>query len=96
MAMPPAPESEASLLHRAREALGSTPAQTLELAAAHARLHPGGVLGQERELLVIEALVRLGRVSEANRRARQLLDRFPGTAYRRRLLVLMPDLAPEP
>jgi hypothetical protein len=78
-------ESEAEFLERARGALAKSPAQALALANLHRSRFPGGVLAQEREVIAIEALKRLGRTEEATRRAADFARRYPGSAYRLKL-----------
>jgi hypothetical protein len=75
-------ESESDLLGRAQSALRSDPASALALAAEHRKKFPNGVLAQEREVLSIEALERLGRHAEAVARADRFLKAFPGSAHR--------------
>src|SRR5262245_24230262 len=53
------------MLGRAQVALGSNPAQALELTNAHAARFSGGNLAQEREVIAMGALVALGRCSLA-------------------------------
>ena len=65
----PAPENELLLLERSRAALDAEPRLALELAETHARSYPSGVFAQERELLAIEALLKLKRKAEARERA---------------------------
>jgi len=83
------PRSESEILKEAHGAR-SDPARMLALVNEHARSHPNGMLSQEREMLRIEALVGLGRKSEA----RALADAFrmanPNSAYARRLDALLP------
>ena len=62
------------------------------MAEAYPQKYPGGKLGQERELIAIEALSALGRTAEARARAKLFLTLFPDSAHRRRLEVLIPDL----
>jgi hypothetical protein len=83
-AQPAAPD-EAQLLRSARAALPSTPARALELTVEHERLYRSGMLVQEREAIAIEALMRLGRRSEATARADRFLARFPASPYRARI-----------
>lgn len=78
-------ESEAELLERARAALASTPARALALTEQVRTRFPAGVLAQEREVIAIEALKRLGRSDEAARRAADFARRYPGSAYRKKL-----------
>jgi hypothetical protein len=49
----------------------------LAAALRHEREYPGGVLSEEREVLVIKALSGLGRRDEARSRARRFEQRFP-------------------
>jgi hypothetical protein len=83
--------SERELLWRARRALDHDPLLTLSLTSDHALRFGADGLTQEREVLVIDALLRLGRRSEAERRTAEFRARFPGSVYVRRLDVLMAD-----
>jgi hypothetical protein len=78
-------ESEAELLERARGLLGSSPGRALALTDLHRARFPSGVLAQEREVIAIEALKRLGRTDDAARRAADFARRYPGSAYRKKL-----------
>lgn len=78
-------ESEAEFLERARGALSQSPAAALSLANQHRARFPAGVLAEEREVIAIEALKRLGRTAEAERRVEAFARRFPGSAYRKKL-----------
>jgi len=49
------------------------------------RAVPGGILGQEREALVIEALARSGRGAEAQSRARAFLQAYPQSPHATRV-----------
>jgi len=80
-----APPSEAELLEQARAAIKSDPTRALQRANEHARRYPRGVLVQEREVLAIRALRRLGRDAEADRRADAFAKAFPGSAFQRKL-----------
>jgi hypothetical protein len=82
---PPARLSEAELLEQARSALKSDPARALARANGHRSRFPGGVLVQEREVIAIQALRRLGRTAEADRRAEAFEKAFPGSAFQRKL-----------
>jgi hypothetical protein len=88
------PEGEVSLLQRASDAVASAPDVALRLTDQHAGSYPGGALAQERELIAIQALVRLGRQTEARERANQFLRAFPGSAHWPRIVALLGD-APE-
>ena len=78
-------ETEAEYLERARGALGKSPALALALANQHRSRFPYGVLAQEREVIAIEALKRLGRTAEAERRIGDFASRYPNSAYRKKL-----------
>lgn len=77
--------TEAELLEQARSALKADPARALQRANEHAARFPRGVLVQEREVLAIQALRRLGRSAEAERRAEVFTKAFPGSAFARKL-----------
>ena len=49
------------------------------------RRFPRGVLVQEREVLAIQALRKLGRDAEADRRTEAFAKAFPGSAFARKL-----------
>jgi hypothetical protein len=83
------PESEISLLKRAREAMQANPRKALALSSEHAKLYPGGALEQEREVIAIDALLRLGRKAEAAERAKQFQAHHRGSAHARRLGTLI-------
>ena len=82
---PPAQPSEAELLEQARAAMKGDPARALQRANEHAARFPGGVLVQEREVIAIQALRKLGRTAEADRRAQAFARAFPGSAFARKL-----------
>jgi hypothetical protein len=77
--------SEPALLEQARRALASSPATALSLTNQDAARFPHGALAQEREVIAIEALRRLGRGAEADRRAAAFAQAFPGSAHQRRV-----------
>jgi hypothetical protein len=82
-------QDEVELIGQARARMRSAPAEALTLVAEHARLFPSGVLVQERELIAIESLERLGRTAEAKARAQRFATRFPGSAHLPRLKRLL-------
>jgi len=88
-AVAPAPKaphdkpSEAALLEQARRALASDPARALALTRRHQALYPRGALNQEREVIAIEALRRLGASSKASERATGFEQKYPDSAHRR-------------
>jgi hypothetical protein len=65
--------------------LKSDPARALSRASEAAAHYPHGVLVQEREVIAITALRRLGRSAEADRRAEAFAKAFPGSAFQRKL-----------
>jgi hypothetical protein len=76
-----APPSETSLLRDARLALNGDPAGALALTEQHRREYPNGGLAQEREVIAITALARLGRTSEARSRAERFRSSYPTSPY---------------
>jgi hypothetical protein len=85
--------SELMLLERAADVLRANPAAALALAEEHAARFASGDLTQEREVIAIEALVRLNRRDEARDRASRFLAAFPSSAHRLRVQALV-DGAP--
>ena len=63
-------------------------------AQQHASRFPKGALAQEREVLAIEALVRLGRRSEAEARAENFQRRYPASTHWVRIQRLLSDPRP--
>jgi hypothetical protein len=80
---------EGALLLRARQVLTSDPAAALALTQQHARRFPMGTLVPEREVLAIEALNELGRVSEARSRFDAFRARYPQSPHLARLEALL-------
>jgi hypothetical protein len=76
---------EVRWLDQARALLAVDPATALARADGHAQRFKGGALAAERELIAIDAMQRLGRVSAARKRADVLLTGQPGSLYRGRL-----------
>jgi hypothetical protein len=87
---PPAP-NESTLLGQAQAALSRNPALALSLCEQHRAWFPRGMLVQEREVIAIEALTRSGRRAEAGTRATRFLKAFPRSAYRSKVLSLVPQ-----
>ncbi|HEY5955336.1 MAG TPA: hypothetical protein VIV60_02235 [Polyangiaceae bacterium] len=81
----PATPTEASLLTRARAALGSDPERALALTQQHAQYYPNGALAQEREVIAIAALRALGRTDAANQRGNAFEQKYPGSAHRTKI-----------
>lgn len=82
-------DDEFPLLNRAHRALPRDPAGALALAEEHRRRFPGSSLDQERELIAITALVDLGRMAEARRKADQFARQYPASAYVGRIHTLV-------
>jgi len=81
----PDPAAELRLLQLAQDALAATPARSLELVRRHTEDFPASALAQEREVIAIEALQRLGRSDEARSRADRFRGRWPGTTHGQRI-----------
>ena len=78
-------KQELAILERARRSLPSEPGAARLALLEHERRFPGGVLSVERELLMVDALVRLGRRREADARATALEVSSPKNLYGERL-----------
>ncbi|MEM9075349.1 MAG: hypothetical protein AAGE52_43030, partial [Myxococcota bacterium] len=87
--------AEVALLERARANLVRDPATALEAAIEHLRTYPHGQLSAPAQLVAIDALLRLNRRGEAVAHARAMLQRFPGSIYRERLVRLVGEEALE-
>lgn len=83
------PAAELSILTRARRLLASAPEQSLALTEEHRSHYPKGVFAEERELLAVEALVKLARPADAQTRGRVFLRTHPGSAHGERVRVLL-------
>ncbi len=88
-------DEELALLESAYEALRKGDAAgALAEAERHAARFPSGALAQEREVLAIDALVRLGRRAEAETRAAGFRARYPTSTHGVRIQGLLS--APRP
>jgi hypothetical protein len=87
---PAAKPTEAELLRDARQVLDRSPVVALSLCDEHQRDYPRGGLTQERELIAIAALLRLGRTSSAEARAARFRATYPRSPYLTRLDRLVP------
>lgn len=94
--LPGVEETEAALLARAQAQIGANPAGALALTEQHRSRFPRGTLGQEREVIAVSALMAMGRAVEARARAESLIAANPGSAFRRRLSVIVPGLSADP
>jgi hypothetical protein len=77
--------TESTLLLDARNALSQDPSRALRITQEHARLYPGGVLTQEREVIAIDALRRLGRMDLAQKRSSEFEKKYPGSVHRSKI-----------
>jgi hypothetical protein len=89
LAPPPSPERELVLLQRSQSALDRDPGAALALAEEHARDYPQGVFAQEREILAIEALLKLRQRPAALARADRFLQRHPESPHSTRVRALL-------
>ncbi len=81
----PARQSEAALLDAARASLASNPERALRLTEEHARRFPQGDLVQEREVIAISALERLGKSRQAVERGDAFERRYPGSVHQKKV-----------
>jgi len=82
-------DTEFSLLRRAQQLLRTDPQRALDLCAAHSAQFSAAGMVQEREMIAIEALLRLRRIQEANARASTFVRLFPHSAHTSRLEQLL-------
>jgi hypothetical protein len=80
--------TELALLRDARLALSSNPNEALALTEQHRALFAHGAMVQERELIAISALARLGRHTAVLTRAAQFERNFPSSPYRKQVSAL--------
>jgi len=83
------PEAELALIDRALAQLDHSPAGALALVQQHERDFAAGVFAQERELLAIEALLKLRQRSAAEARAARFAVDFPRSPHMHRVRVLL-------
>jgi hypothetical protein len=83
------PEAELALLDRAQRALERDPATALALSEQHARDYPHGLFAQEREVLAIEALLKLRQRAAAVTRAEDFVKHFADSPHARRVRALL-------
>jgi hypothetical protein len=76
---------EERLLNEAHQAVAADPHRALSLAQSHARRYPHGQLAAERQLIMIEALVKLGHHRRAEALGRALRETAPNSIYEDRL-----------
>lgn len=80
---------EVELLTGAQRALRDSPARALELARQHEQRFRYGTFAEERDALIIEALFRLGRMSDARSRAERFMLAWPDSPQRGRFRRLL-------
>jgi hypothetical protein len=92
-AAPAAPanaEAEMEVFKRAQAALSSGDAAgALAACGAHQQAYPRSPFAQEREVIAIDALVRLGRRGEAEARADRFAKSWPSSGHNRRIDSLL-------
>ena len=74
------PDEETKALQQAQDALKTDPDYALAQCDDDAKLFPNGTLSQEREVIAIDALTRLGRMPEAKARAKKFANDYPTSA----------------
>ena len=83
--------SEAELLRRAQQLVQTNPAQALALTREHQRRFPNGALSQEREVIAIEALKKLGNEKAAKEKSGEFEKSYPGSAHIPKVETLKPS-----
>ncbi|HEY5962180.1 MAG TPA: hypothetical protein VIV60_36740 [Polyangiaceae bacterium] len=86
-----APPSEAALIDQAHRELANSPSTALALTETHRKLYPKGILIQEREVIAIEALSRLGKTRTAEKRAGEFRTEQPHSIHEMRLRGVLGD-----
>jgi hypothetical protein len=81
----PSETEEIALLAQAHDALSSQPARALALCETLRTQYASGRFTQEREVVEIEALVKLHRTEEARARWNEFKRRYPTSSHRVRL-----------
>ncbi|HMJ55365.1 MAG TPA: hypothetical protein VK540_24990 [Polyangiaceae bacterium] len=79
---------EEDLLERATQSLRNDPQKGLALADEHRATFVSGRLAQEREVVAIQALAKLGRFDAARARARQFIAQHPESPYAKDVLTM--------
>ena len=84
--------AERLLIEQARQGLARGSAtDALDTLREHQQNHPSGRYAEEREALIIQALVAAGRVDEARRRWRRFQTAYPASLFRPVLERVVPD-----
>lgn len=77
--------AEHRLLKAARAALDENPSRALALTQEHRQKFPSGMLSQEREVIAIDALARLGRTKAARDKAEGFEKDYPDSVHKGRV-----------
>ena len=80
---------ELELLEAARRLIETDPGRALTILEQHAQESPHGTLVIERELLVIQAIARSGRLAEAKARAARFRAAHPESLYEERITRIL-------
>ncbi len=92
-ARPSTLKEERTLLDQARSALARRDGvSALEALTEHGRKFGGGKLAEEREALLVEALVARGRFADARRNARAFEAKYPHSVFLNRVEQIVSDL----
>lgn len=87
---PPPPASADEELELLQKAMShSEPEQALATVEQHQKRFPDSPLAQEREVIAVQALVKLGRMEAAQERARRFRAAWPTSTHLMRLEVLL-------
>ncbi|AKU98864.1 hypothetical protein AKJ09_05528 [Labilithrix luteola] len=89
----PSETEEIALLAQAHDALSADPAKALGLCEKLRAQYATGRFTQEREVVEIEALVKLHRIDEATSRWNEFKRRYPTSSHRVRLEELFASIA---
>jgi hypothetical protein len=87
-APPPQDDAALELIARAQRALALDPARALTLLSLHRERYPRGGLAEERDVLSLDAMARLGMRRELAQRAQEFLQRYPQSMYRERVALM--------
>jgi hypothetical protein len=87
---------ELRLVDGARIELALNPQRAHGMLVRHASEFPSGQLASEREVLLVDVLLRLDRRHEAEAHARALTTREPGSPYAQRVDALLSSSASKP
>jgi hypothetical protein len=86
-------DAELRLIEAARAAAPYQPERALRLCLAHERYFPRGVMREEREAIIISALISVGRDGEARARNAAFVQLYPSSPYAAQLRERLPAAA---